>query len=160
MAKEQDKKLVDEKLTRNIVVENGRQVFATDFSVKTYESEDGQTDSTETMAEHSVAGDGTIIAAAQAFRSEAQGGVVLRRCDACVDATKSFLHWLLHRHRPAMTWSPAKNMRRCFSCRQSLCEKHCVLSGDNHLRCRRCDRRFQIRQWAIRLARFLFLKQQ
>jgi hypothetical protein len=164
MAKEQedqDRKLISEEVTTNIVFDSeGHQESATDFSVKAYESSDGETDYTKTIAEHQITSDNTIVAAGLGFRPESQGGVVMRRCDGCVDETRTFLHWLLYRDRPRITWSPAKNMRRCFdsNCRKSLCERHYVLSSDKHLRCQKCNKHFQIKQRAIAVLRFLFLR--
>ena len=154
------RKLVSEELTRNIIIDDqGRQVSTSDLSVNTYESNDGETDSKEVIAEHYISGDGTIIAAGQSFRPESQGGVIMQRCDACCDEAKTFWAWLLHRRRPRVTWSPAKQMRRCVSCRRALCARHYVLlSADQQLRCRKCAQRLQTRRGIAGILRFMFLK--
>ena len=154
MAKEEDqeKRLVSEKITRNkIVGRDSWEEVTTDFVTRDYEGED--CDYTVIDAEHWEGGDGTLINAADGFRAKAQGGVMLRRCDACVEDSRSFLTWLLRRDRAVNVYSPAATSRRCFTstCRKSLCERHYVLSDDKHIRCRRCDFHFRLR-------RFLFEK--
>jgi hypothetical protein len=159
MAKEddQEKTLVSEKITRNIIVgKDGRQEISTDLIVRDYEDRD--CDSTETIMEHPESGDCTVINAAEMFRPKAQGGVTLKRCDGCVEETQRFLTWLFRRNQAVNVYSPASTSRRCFTCRKSLCEKHYVLS-DKHIRCRACDRHFRLKRFVIqKILRPMFFK--
>ena len=151
--------MVSEKITRNIIIgKDGRQEISTDLVVRDYE--EGDCDSTETIAEHGESGDGTVVNAAEMFRPKAQGGVTLKRCDACVEDSQKFLTWLLRRNQVVNVYSPASTSRRCFSytCRKNLCERHYVLS-DKHIRCRRCDRNFRLKRFLIqKIIRPLFFK--
>jgi hypothetical protein len=149
MAKEDnEKKLIAEKITRNkIITKDGWQEITADFITRDYEDED--CDYTEIEAEHWEGGDGTLINAADGFRAKAQGGVTLRRCDACVEDSRRFLTWLFRRNQAVNVYSPVTTSRRCFSCRKSLCERHYVLSNDKHIRCRRCDRNYQLKRFLI-----------
>ena len=162
MAKEEDqeKTLVSEKITRNIIVgKDNWQEVTTDLIVRDYE--DGDCDTTETIAEHPESGDGTVVSAAEMFRPKAQGGVTLKRCDACVEESQTFLTWLLRRDQVVNVYSPASTSRRCFTrtCRKSLCERHYVLSDDKHIRCRRCDHNFRLKRFLIqKILRPMFFK--
>lgn len=159
MAKEeeQEKTLVSEKITRNSIIgRDGRLEISTDLVTRDYEQ--GDCDSTETEAEHLEGGDGTVTNAAEMFRPKAQGGVTLKRCDACVEESQRFLTWLLRRNQVVNVYSPASTSRRCFTCRKSLCEKHYVLS-DKRIRCRACDRNFRLKRFLIqKILRPLFFK--
>lgn len=164
MAKNQDqdqeKTLVSERITRNIIIgKDGRQEISTDLIVRDYE--EGDCDYTETIAEHSESGDGTVVTAAEMFRPKAQGGITLKRCDACFAESQRFLTWLLRRHQVVNVYSPASQSRRCFNrnCRKSLCEKHYVLSGDKHIRCRACDGKFRLLNFLMqKIVRPLFFR--
>ena len=150
MAKEenQEKTLVSEKITRNIIVGKGsRQEVATDLVTRDYEQ--GDCDYTETIAEHLESGDGTVVDAAEMLRPKAQGGVTLKRCDACVEESQRSLTWLFRRDQNLNVYSPASTSRRCFTCRKSLCEKHYVLSNDTHIRCRACDHNFRLKRFVV-----------
>jgi hypothetical protein len=144
---DQEKTLVSEKITRNIIVGKGsRQEVATDLVTRDYEQ--GDCDYTETIAEHLESGDGTVVNAAEMFRPKAQGGVTLRRCDACFEEAQSFLTWLFRRDEAVNVYSPAETSRRCFTCRKSLCEKHYIVR-DRHIRCRRCDFYFRLKRFLV-----------
>ncbi|MFC1635085.1 hypothetical protein ACFL5Z_09605 [Planctomycetota bacterium] len=161
MAKEEDqeKRLVSERITRNKTVGRDGWEISSDFVTREYENED--CDYTETEAEHMECPDGTVVNAAEMFRSKTQGGVTLRRCDACVEKAHSFFALLLRRDRAVNVYSPAETSRRCFThtCRKSLCERHYVLSKDKHIRCRRCDFYFRLKRFVVeKIVRPVFFK--
>ena len=162
MAKEEDqeKTLVSEKITRNIIVgKNNWQEVTTDLVVRDYEQ--GDCDYTETIAEHLEGSDGTVVSAAEMFRPKAQGGLTLKRCDGCVQESQRFLTWLFRRNQVVNVYSPAATSRRCFThtCRKNLCEKHYVLSNDKHIRCRSCDGHFRLKRFVLeKIVRPVFFK--
>ena len=162
MAKEDnnDRILVsEERVTNTILSKDGHEEFSIDFVRHEYEDPEGNVDYQITNAKHTETGDGTIISGTQISQPESRGGVTLQRCDGCMDESKTFLEWLLHRNLPKLTFSPAKKMRRCFSCRRNFCEKHYVLTNrDKHIRCRKCDQKFKRNQVLLKIIKFIFLK--
>jgi hypothetical protein len=135
--------------------QNGHQIYSTDFSRNTSESSDGETEYIETFGEHHIGSDNRIIPSAQAFGRESS----MQVCDCCVKETKTFSYFLLHRNQPRITWSLSKSMRRCFSCRKSLCEKHYVLTVlDKRIRCKACDRKFRRNQLLKSFLKQIFLE--
>ncbi|MCP4608776.1 MAG: hypothetical protein GY845_08685 [Planctomycetes bacterium] len=162
MAKEheENKKRISEELTRNTILDKyGHQESNSDYKTEIFESEDGETDYKRTSAEHHEGSDGSLIPALLAFRPESQGGITIQRCDGCVDDTKQFLRWLLRRNQPQTTWAPAKKMRRCYTCRKSICERHFVFTSiDKHIRCNRCDKHVRRMHLFKKFLKFLFFK--
>ena len=152
-------KLTSEERVSNVIINrNGQEELSTDFVRQEYENEEDNTEHTITRAQHLEGSDGTLISATQLGQPESRGGVALQRCDGCVGEAKTLVNWLLHRNHPQITFAPAKNMRRCVTCRRALCEKHYMLSRDNQVRCQHCNQHFKIRQYFLAVVRWIFLR--
>ena len=136
MAKEERKPTSEDRTDIVIYDSHGRDVLRQSI-IRSESEDDNGVEFYKTEAENAEYGDGTVISPGDLMRATNQGGMTVKRCDICrLIAHRS----LFRRNRNVNQFSPVANMRNCFHCRASLCEKHAHVFN-NHVVCRHCRRR-------------------
>ena len=123
--------------------------------VRTTEYENDDYDRLERISENIVLDDGRIWTISQMQRP-GRNAVYVSQCPICLRRRRSMFR------RPRANYpalSTTSSMRRCFRCGTYVCSRHYVLSSDNHIRCRQCNRRYFWYHLFTRFFTFIFFEE-
>ena len=103
---------------------------------ETREYEEDDRDITERTVDNVETSQGTMYGITDLMR-QGPNRMVLATCDKCEEETRSFF---FKPNSSKMTMSPAPDIRRCYRCRKSLCQRHLYPGLDHLPRCKNCHR--------------------
>jgi hypothetical protein len=126
----------------------GNEILRLGQVTRDYDADEDGGERTEVITEYRESADGTVWGPAFLIKDGQQGTVVA--CEAC-------RRELRRRGSSQMIWTPISFARRCWSCGHYFCGAHYTpSSGDNHIRCRPCNRRYW---WLHHVLRPIFFEQ-
>jgi len=136
-------KIISEKYEASIIKdEHGNISMPLGVRTIEYEGRNGEI-ITEKIMENRVLDDGRVWNSSLALRP-GKDAVFVNRCPSC------------HRKGDSMRLTLANDMRRCYDCGRFVCSRCIKISGDEHLRCRKCNRKHQL----LGFAAWLFLEEE
>ena len=152
MAKQDDRTPISEEFEGSVIYDaDGNEILRQGLRTTEYEADDGH-EMLERISENMVLDDGRVWNISQMGRP-GKDAVFVGQCSVCLRGRWS----IFRRRRPSnVALSATSTMRRCFGCGTYVCSRHYVLSGDNHIRCRRCNRRYF---WIHRFLKPIFFEE-
>ena len=123
--------LISEEYEASVIVdENGNEIMPLGVKKQTYQGQNGEVVIKKIM-QNTILDDGRIWNSSLALRN-GKDAVFVNQCPNCKPKNGKLKLTL------------ASEMRRCYSCGTFVCSRCIRISSDNHLRCKKCSRKYAI----------------
>ena len=129
-------KVISEKYEASVIKdEHGNAIKPLGVRTVEYEGPNGEIIS-EKIMENEILDDGRVWNSSLALRP-GKDAVFVSRCPSC------------NKSKDSVCLTLSSNMRRCYDCGLVVCSKCIKISGDGHLRCKKCNRKHRLFEFFI-----------